>query len=551
MAQPTQTRTWYRSARTVTGWTILFMVLLRVAIGWHFFYEGWWKLTSGGQFSSTPYLMASVGPFKDVFHWMVDDMDGTKKRMTRDFLHAKLDERFETIRKHYDKLTPEQLESLKAFVERKKHGVVDEKTVANLFDRVIWAGQQGRETPITSEQDAKALFIKHVSNAGEYVDPKAPGKTDQLTIETVIPRPEKRAEIIKEIEALIADLDKNVQAALKDPLVAKGKPAGQEKKLLEPAPPVTIVPPNTAPDDVRWITRGYVEKLISDRYDVLRKHYGLTEWQHQSKYGWRYRDQKIRGHHDKNNVDYILADPDFQKALEDYKALLEQIDKEEQTGNIQYDHERTAFNITKKAKLRDALLARVEAPLGDVDLQKIQGFQEYLGPIKDVTPEQLSAGPLPAPRELQFPGNLIKKMGFELPKQTLTYWEDIGMMFGLTIVGLCLILGLFTRLAAFGGVCMLAMFYLAMPPFPGVEVPPGSAEGHYLYVNKNLIEAIALLMIMFSGVGRWFGVDALIHAIFGRREPEIVEATAPAGRTGADQGRVYIPEPRSRESSRA
>ena len=102
MAQTTATGKWYRSARTVTGWTIFFMVLLRVSIGWHFFYEGWWKLTSGGQFSSTPYLMASVGPFKDVFHGMVDDMDGIEKRLvSKEYLYSKLDERFETIKKHY------------------------------------------------------------------------------------------------------------------------------------------------------------------------------------------------------------------------------------------------------------------------------------------------------------------------------------------------------------------------------------------------------------------------------------------------------------------
>jgi uncharacterized membrane protein YphA (DoxX/SURF4 family) len=135
-----------------------------------------------------------------------------------------------------------------------------------------------------------------------------------------------------------------------------------------------------------------------------------------------------------------------------------------------------------------------------------------------------------------------------MPPKTLTYYEDIGMMLGLTVVGACLILGLFTRLAAIGGAVMLAMFYFAMPPFPGVEVPPGSAEGHYMFVNKNLIELIAMLMIAASGVGRWFGLDAFIHAIFGRRQEEVVEAAAPTSQVG-QQGRVYIPGPR--DSSRA
>ena len=43
------------------------------------------------------------------------------------------------------------------------------------------------------------------------------------------------------------------------------------------------------------------------------------------------------------------------------------------------------------------------------------------------------------------------------------------------------------------------------------------AEGHYWIVNKNLIEAIALLMIATSGVGRWAGLDAYISAYCRRR----------------------------------
>ena len=43
------------------------------------------------------------------------------------------------------------------------------------------------------------------------------------------------------------------------------------------------------------------------------------------------------------------------------------------------------------------------------------------------------------------------------------------------------------------------------------------AEGHYLIVDKNVIEAIALLMIAASGAGRWAGLDAYLSAIFRRR----------------------------------
>ena len=40
-------------------------------------------------------------------------------------------------------------------------------------------------------------------------------------------------------------------------------------------------------------------------------------------------------------------------------------------------------------------------------------------------------------------------------------------MYGLTIVGVLLMLGLFTRLAAAGGIGFILLFYLCNPPFIG------------------------------------------------------------------------------------
>ncbi len=46
--------------RELTVWG---MTLLRVVLGWHFLYEGLWKLMQGGQWSCAPYLRLSRGPF--------------------------------------------------------------------------------------------------------------------------------------------------------------------------------------------------------------------------------------------------------------------------------------------------------------------------------------------------------------------------------------------------------------------------------------------------------------------------------------------------------
>jgi thiosulfate dehydrogenase (quinone) large subunit len=44
---------------------------------------------------------------------------------------------------------------------------------------------------------------------------------------------------------------------------------------------------------------------------------------------------------------------------------------------------------------------------------------------------------------------------------------DLITMWGLTIVGVLLILGLFTRLASVAGIAFILLFYFANPPFVG------------------------------------------------------------------------------------
>jgi thiosulfate dehydrogenase [quinone] large subunit len=93
---------------------------------------------------------------------------------------------------------------------------------------------------------------------------------------------------------------------------------------------------------------------------------------------------------------------------------------------------------------------------------------------------------------------------------------DLITMWGLTIVGILLILGLFTRLASLGGIGFIVLFYLCNPPFVGYfySIP---TEGSYLIVNKNLVELGALVVILVTGSGRFAGLDRLVHGLFGRR----------------------------------
>jgi uncharacterized membrane protein YphA (DoxX/SURF4 family) len=81
-------------------------------------------------------------------------------------------------------------------------------------------------------------------------------------------------------------------------------------------------------------------------------------------------------------------------------------------------------------------------------------------------------------------------------------------MWMLVAVGACLLAGLFTPLACLVGAGFLVLTYLTHPPFPWYPLPPGT-EGNPLFINKNVIECLALLVIAVHPTGRWMGLDAL------------------------------------------
>ena len=86
---------------------------------------------------------------------------------------------------------------------------------------------------------------------------------------------------------------------------------------------------------------------------------------------------------------------------------------------------------------------------------------------------------------------------------------DFLNIWGMILVGLGLMTGLFTRLASTGGAVMLFFFFVAYPPIPGYMygVP---AEGSYLWVNRNLIEFFVLAAFFFLSAEQQFGLDRLI-----------------------------------------
>lgn len=89
-------------------------------------------------------------------------------------------------------------------------------------------------------------------------------------------------------------------------------------------------------------------------------------------------------------------------------------------------------------------------------------------------------------------------------------WLDTSVTYGLTAIGLLLMLGLFSRLAALGGAAFLVSVLLTQPPWPTIYPPAPPVVGHALVVDKNFVEMVALLVIAALPVGRWAGLDFFV-----------------------------------------
>jgi thiosulfate dehydrogenase [quinone] large subunit len=90
-----------------------------------------------------------------------------------------------------------------------------------------------------------------------------------------------------------------------------------------------------------------------------------------------------------------------------------------------------------------------------------------------------------------------------------TPWIDRSVKICLLLIGLSLILGLFTRVGALGALFFLSLFYLLYLPLTGVAQPGN--EGTYLVVNKTLIEAAAVFVLLVFDTGAIAGLDLLLR----------------------------------------
>jgi len=180
---------------------------------------------------------------------------------------------------------------------------------------------------------------------------------------------------------------------------------------------------------------------------------------------------------------------DFVAQVWDYAVLLDEITAQEaKPAKTTFELQRLQNMYMRKAEKKNKLISAAYQPINDLPALIYKDWgPDKQGLLKEA---QLAKG----------------HMKTDVSPTLLIDWAN---MISLTAVGVCLIVGLFTRLACLGAAGLLVMYYCAMPSLPGIPESP-ALEGHYLIINKNLIELVTVLMLATTRVGRWGGLDGLI-----------------------------------------
>lgn len=440
--------------RRISLLAIVLLVVLRVSIGWHLMYEGLWKLSTlntANPWSAEGYLKNATGPLRPMFRNMTGDPDDLNW-LNHDLMVQKWDAWRDRFVAHYQ---------------------LDEKQRAEL-DRLLDGPPSFNVELAELPPGLDLTKVSGVHKEAIRFDPKS--------------------------SRLIIDGKKHLLPVERDRLIA----AARQIAIAKPESK------RTCDLFIAAITRGYT---LSSRLSYKEKLEALLK-QDPDRVGVIVQIEGVAdapdapGDTTPKHGDEV--DPNWK--VEGKNPLVVQVGQVQyykelsQRFNANYAKARTKFewdHIDRQAKVLQELRRDVVGPVQALEAEMMSKADEQLiAPREHLSQDeamrltrQLAAGSVPEPMT---PIRVIN-------------WRT---MWGLTTFGLLLMIGLFTRLSALGGAGLLLMFYLAMPPWPGVQEI--SSTEHNLFVNKVLVEMLALLAFAALPSGKWFGLDALISALWNR-----------------------------------
>jgi len=82
-------------------------------------------------------------------------------------------------------------------------------------------------------------------------------------------------------------------------------------------------------------------------------------------------------------------------------------------------------------------------------------------------------------------------------------WINILNEWGLALIGVSLILGIWVRYASFAGIIMMLLYYFPVLSFP-------YAGAHAYIIDDHLIFALVFLLFIAARAGNYFGIDGYL-----------------------------------------
>jgi uncharacterized membrane protein YphA (DoxX/SURF4 family) len=100
-------------------------------------------------------------------------------------------------------------------------------------------------------------------------------------------------------------------------------------------------------------------------------------------------------------------------------------------------------------------------------------------------------------------------------------------VWGLILIGLGLFTGFLARSAVYAGILLLSFYYIAYPPFQGLNFG-APQEGHYLLIDKTFIELVALIVLVLFPFTLNIGIGSLLKKLkFRIRSPFLQKKEEP------------------------
>ena len=399
---------------------VFFFLALRLAIGWHFLFEGLYKVNSHytGQtetnrpFTSEPYFRTAPGPVAAYMRKQYDDPLAT--------IAEKVKAPKQISRDEFLRLTPEQ------------QAEECPPAVAKQLDELAEKANEG--VAAMKEEAAKELAA---------VDPAL----------------EKD---LKAIDAAEAGELKKAATALEKKLAKEGADEARQEARSKAA-------------DKRRAAQAKAKQFEDGRSMLTAAKATYARWV----YGVDGRDTAVKG----ISGEVSLTAPE---RLEHLEWLRKKVGEAE-------DRHAAGLGNGFGVEVKRASEVRTELIVAESELAR--DANAFVADLKKV----LNGGKAVEEPKVTRPGDTM----------------DVITMWFLVAVGACLLAGLFTRLACLLGAGFLVMTYLTYPPFPWYPLPPNT-EGNPLFINKNVIECIALLALACMPTGRWLGLDAIVLRPFCR-----------------------------------